>query len=251
MNDKFLYQLREQPDSTFSIHLHAKLNQLDPERNRWNNLKIIPNLFSKKAVQYLAVFALTLLALITISPVRAYLSSLAADLGGQLFEITEDYPGDNSAGDEVIIKPQVMTLEDAQSAYPHEFQLPDEIPSGFILNRNQVRVYLSENIDFDFPNLIELEWASNQRGGFLLSITDRDADTSEIIAPDSAKEIFLDQEHTAVLIQGGWDADQHDWDPDLGIRLRWVVNGLTYDLHSSTEILTEALLIKIAQSTLD
>ena len=251
MNDKFLYSLQEQPDSTFANQLHTKLSQIKAEPNRRKDSEFLPTNSNKRALQFLAIFALALLALISISPVRAYLSSLAADIGGQLFEITEDYPGDNSAGDEVIIRPQVMALEDALSAYPHEFLLPDEIPSGFILNRNHVRVYLSENIDFDFPNMIELEWTSNQRVEFLLSITDRDAATSEIIAPDSAKEIFLDQKHTAVLIQGGWDADQQVWDSDLGIRLRWVVNGLTYDLHTSSQNISLDQLIEIAQSTLD
>lgn len=244
MDDKFLYQLQEVPDLEFVSNLHKKLgnNYSEPEQLRFVN---IYNLIkSKRLVQVIAFFLISLIAIMAISPARAFVSSLITNIAGQIFEVTEDYPGDNYPGDEEIIYPQLMSLDDALATFPHAIYLPTNIPSGYILNEDEVRVYLGEDAG-PFANTIEFEWLSDDFRKLILRITD-DVSTGEIIAPDSAQEVWLDINHSAVLIYGGWDADNKVWTDDVGLRLRWSVNNLLYDLMGANR----EQLIDIAESTL-
>jgi hypothetical protein len=245
MDDKFLYQLQEVPDLEFVNNLHKKLgkNYSEPEQrllvNVYNLIK------SKRLVQATAFLVVSLIVIMAISPARAFVSSLITNIAGQIFEVTEDYPGDNHPGDEEIIEPQVMSLSDALARFPHDIQLPTYIPSGYTLNEDNVRVYVGDDAG-PFQNTIEFEWLSDDRPHLRLSVTDIDPSISEIVAPGSIEEVLLDANHSAVLIQGGWDADHKVWTNDVGLRLRWSVNNLAYDLAG----VNREQLIEIAISTL-
>jgi len=229
MDDKFLYQLQEVPDLEFVNNLHKKLgkNYSEPEQRLFVN---VYNLIrSKRLVQVTAFLVISLMAIMAISPARAFVSSLITDIAGQLFEVTEDYPGDNYPGGEEIIEPQVMSLDDALAIFPHDIQLPKYIPSGYTLNKDNVRVYVGVDAG-PFANTIEFEWLSDDHTHLVLRVTDIDLSTGEIVAPDSVEEVLLDANHSAVLIRGGWDADNKVWNNDVGFRLRWSVDNLAYDL---------------------
>ncbi len=245
MDDKFLYQLREQPDSEFVKNLYQKLSQNHSEPDRRLNTNYHSLFQSKRLILIVALLVISLIAIMTISPVRAFVSSLILNIAGQSYEVTEDYPGDNYPGDEEIIEPQVMSLGEALSIFPHDLTLPSNIPPEYVLN-NDVRVYIGNDAG-PFENTIEFEWLSNNKGGYILKITDKDASTSEVVAPTSLEEIFLDDNHQAVVIRGGWDADNKVWNNNLGIRLRWSVDNLTYELMGNDL----EQLIEIAVSTIE
>ncbi len=246
MNDKFLYQLQEVPDLEFVNNLHQKLGK----NTSVSEQRLIVNFFNlikSKSLVHVATFGLIgLIALMAISPVRAFVTSLITNIAGQIFEVTEDYPGDNDPGRVTTIEPQVLSLGDALAIYPHEIQLPTSIPSGYTLNEDNVRVYVGQDAG-PFANSIEFEWLAVDRSSLRLRVTDFDLSTGEIVTPDSVEEVLLDANHSAVLIQGGWDADKKVWTNDPGLRLRWSVNNLIYDLGGDDR----EQLIDIARSTLE
>ena len=246
MDDKFLYQLREQPESGFANKLHQKLSQ-NPVAPAQGIETLVHSLFGNKRLLQAAVFLVIVgVAVMAISPARAFVASLIMNIAGLSFDVTSDYPGDNYPGDEETIEPQIMTLDEALAAFPYSIQLPPGIPPEYVLNEETVRVYVGEDAG-PFANTIELEWQWNAQGNLMLRITDQDPDTGEIVAPDSLEEIPLDETHSAALIRGGWDADQKAWSNDIGvIRLRWIVDDLTYDLMGADQ----ELMVAIAQSTL-
>ena len=246
MDDKFLHQLQEQPDAEFAKSLHRKLVQLQPEPKRRLDMNIYNLIKNKKLVQVAALFVMAVIAVMTISPARAFVSSLITNIAGQLFEVTDDYPGDNYGDGEEIIEPQVMSLSDALAAFPYNVQLPTNIPSEYTLDEDNVRVYIGDDAG-PFANTIEFGWRSTTPAGFSLKITDHDWNAiGEIVAPNSVEEILLDDAHPAVLIRGGWDSDHKVWSNDFGIRLRWSMDDLFYELMGTDQ----EQLIEIAMSTL-
>ncbi len=246
MDDKFLYQLREQPNSAFLSNLYQKLNQNHSVPNRMVNMNFSNIIRSKRMVQVAAFLVIGSILVMAVSPARAFVSSLITNIAGQLFEVTDDYPGDNYPGfDEQIIEPQVMSLVDALATFPYSIQLPTNVPSEYILNEDNVRVYIGDDAG-PFANTIEFEWISDNQASYILRIADQDSSISEIIAPDSIEEIILDNNHLAVLIRGGWDADHKIWNNAVGTRLRWSVNNLLYELMG----VDREQLIEIAMSTL-
>lgn len=229
MEDRFLYRLQESPDVEFVNTLHRKLGQNNTEPDRRIYITFYTLIISKRLVQVTAFLVISLIAIIAISPARAFVSSLITNIAGQIFEVTDDYPGDNYPGGEEIIEPQVMSVGEALVIFPHDINIPSNIPSEYVLNEDNVRVYVGNDAG-PFANTIEFEWMSNIHASILLRITDRDSSISEIVAPDSIEKIYLDDNHSAVLIRGGWDADYKVWNNGVGYRLRWSVDNLTYEL---------------------
>jgi hypothetical protein len=248
MDDKFLYQLQEQPDAEFVKNLRRQLGQSQPKPKRWLDMNIHNLIKNNRLVQVTALFVIAVIAVTMISPARAFVSSLVTNIAGQLFEVTDDYPGDNYGDGEEIIEPQVMSLGDALAAFPYDVQLPTNIPSEYTLDEDNVRVYVGDDAG-PFANMIEFSWRSTTQNDFiLLHITDRDLNAiGEIVAPDSVEEILLNDAHPAVLIRGGWNADQKVWVDDVGIRLRWSLGNLFYELKGTDQ----EQLLEIALSTLE
>lgn len=243
MDDRFLYQLQEVPDPEFIDNLHRKLGQNHSESEQGLFVNVYNLMRSKRQVQISAFLVISLISLMAISPVRAFVSETITDIAGQTFVVTEDYPGDNYPEDEEIIEAQVMPLSDALATFPYDIHLPTNIPPGYILDENNVRVYVGDDAG-PFANTIEFEWFSNDHPHLSLRVTD--VDIGEIVAPDSTEEVLLDANHSAVLIRGGWDADNKVWENDVAFRLRWSMDNLAYDLRG----VNREQLIEIAISTL-
>ena len=247
MNDKFLHQLHEEPSREFAKNLHQKLTRstLNSERTLNMNIQTFPVTRKAKLAWIAITLVATLSLLMTVSPVRAFVASLLANISGQTFEMTDDYPGDNYSGDVTIIEPQTLTLVDALTVFPHKVNLPIYIPSGYVLDEENVQVYIGEEAGF-MADTIEFTWFSDGKG-ITLSITNRDSSSGETVAPNSVEEIPLDVNHPAVVIRGEWDVDKKAWTNEYGtVRLRWLVDDLTYEL-SGTDL---AQLTEIALSTL-
>ena len=245
MDDKFLYQLREQPNAEFANILHRKLTQLPVEAKRMNVYDLMKN---RRLVQVAALFVIVVIVAMAISPARAVVSSLITDIAGQVFEVTDDYPGDNYEGEEKIIEPQVMSLAEALAVFPYEIIMPTAVPSECVLDEDHVRVYVGEDAE-PFANSMEFNWLSSKGGCFRLRITDEEYwSNGEIVAPDAVEEISLGSNLAAVLIRGGWDADHKAWSNEYGqLRLRWQLGDLMYELMGTDQ----EQLIEIAISTLE
>jgi hypothetical protein len=230
MDDQFLYQLSEQPDAQFAEELHKKLSRYDTvEQSQAPKVSLFR--LSRALVWGAALLLILLVAAASLVPVRAFIETLIAQIGGQSFELTEDYPGDNYPGEEVTIEPQHLAYAEALAVFPYELKVPTNLPAGYALQEQDVYVYVGEQAG-SFANTIELQWRSDPgMQYYFLRITDMDyASVSEIVGPGSVEEILLDEEHPAVLIRGGWDAGRKVWDPAIGLRLRWQVGELYYEL---------------------
>lgn len=248
MSDEFLYQLHEEPDSEFAKNLQQMLHQFNQgsERRSKINFQRLSATPKAKFTWVTVAVAISILLFVTIAPVRAFLSSLVANIAGHTFELTDDYPGDDYPGPETIIEPRILSLTDALDAFPHNVNLPTHIPSGYTLDEENVRSYIGEDAGL-MADTLEITWLSaNNR--IILTITNRDMSGGEIVAPDSVQEISLDANCPAVVIRGGWDADRKIWTGDYGtIRLRWLAGDIAYEL-MGTDL---DQLIEIALSTLD
>lgn len=245
MDDRFLYQLQEVPDPGFVNNLRRKLVQNHSEQDQKLYINFYSLIRSRRLAHITAFLVICLIAIMAISPARAFVSAIITVIAGQIFEVTEDYPGDNYSGGEEIIEPLVMSLGDALATFPYYIHLPTNIPPAYILNESNVRVYVGDDAG-PFANTVEFEWLSDNHAHLFLRVTDIDLSTGEIIAPDSAEEVLLDANHSAVLIRGGWDADNKVWKNDVGFRLRWSMDNLAYALMGDN---CEQL-IEIAISTL-
>lgn len=201
---------------------------------------------NKRFLQATILVIVVITAIMAISPARALVLSFTTSIAGFGFEVTDDYPGDNYTEEEEIIQPQVMSLDEALAVFPYSIELLSDMPAGYTLMEDSVRVYVGEEAG-PFANTLELTLQSNTSGSFLhLRITDNDA--GEIVAPEAIEEILLDDTHTAALIQGGWDADQKVWRYNLGLRLRWSVENLYYDLYDPLGTEPQPL-VEFARST--
>lgn len=230
VDDHFLYQLRQQPDPEFVKVLKLKLLQYrsQPERRSNINLQALITDRKTRLVWIMFLVVASMLAVLSISPVRAFVSSLVISISDQLFEVTEDYPGDNYPGSVTVIEPQVMSLSEALVLFPHNVKLP--VNTGITLNEDNVRVYVGKEAR-SFANTIEVDGVYTTGSGFVLRITDCVWNNGEIVAPEAVEEIILDDGHSAVLIRGGWDADKKVWDHANGVlRIRWKEDDLSYEL---------------------
>jgi hypothetical protein len=242
MNDHFLSQLYEQPDPEFVKKLQHRLSKNETGSEQGVK-KDVRRLFrSHLLVKIAALLVIVVIAGAAISPVRALVSSLITKIAGQTFVVTNDYPGDDNPD---IIEPKVLPLQEARTVFPYSINLPSYIPSGYVLN-NDVRIYVGETAG-PFANTIEIDWKTSGKMSYILRITDQNERNREVIAPESAtQEVTLDDTHTAVIIRGGWDADTHSWNVDHGLRIKWLMNNLTYDLMGPDK----DQLIEIATSTI-
>ena len=245
MDDEFLYQLREQPDAQFAQDLQTKLSQ-KPMIHKWR-LNMRFEVLSINRMSKIALGMVLIIGLITISPARAFFASIIRHIAEQTFTLTEDYPGDDIPNPD-IIEAQIMSLEEAIAIFPYGIKLPTTIPDDFTLEENDVWVYTGEDAG-PFSDSINIRWVSDKTV-LELDITNRTE--SELIAPESIEEVSLDDEYTAVIIRGGWDANRKMWDDAWGTtRLQWQMDGLTYNLRGGGTDITIEQLTEMALSILE
>src|SRR5574340_398843 len=91
MDDSFLYQIQETPNPEFVDTLHRNLEQYYPKQGQVLRVTIIDWIRGKRLAQAVALFLIGLFALMTLSPVRAFVTTLLTEIAGQVFVITGDY----------------------------------------------------------------------------------------------------------------------------------------------------------------
>lgn len=250
MDDQFLYQLREQPDLAFASNLHNKLTQVQPAP-KWRLNINFHALRHRKArlVWIAALMVISFLTVMTISPVRAFVSAVVIRIAGQAFELTEDYP---DAGDAPTINPQVMPLVEAMETFPLRIKLPT-VPDEFTLDEDNVDVYTGEDAGRPLPDMMIIRWKPSKGSLLILRVIGNfGTKHGELVAPGSVEEVILNDEHSAALIRGGWYQNEETWSYEMGnLRLRWLVDGSAYELLGNTENITVEQLIEMAVSTLE
>ncbi len=232
MDDKFLYQLREQPRPEFTENLQRKLALSQPAPLfRGGRLK--------PAFSLLLIGLALAIALMSVTPVRSAVLSFLIRVGGLSFNTTTDYPGDDSEVE--TIEDRTLPLNEAMALFPYPVHLPQNVTL-------EQEVSVGELSPGNFH--IFLRGQTQQGVRFYMDImTNPDTNGGEIIFPDSVEEIFLDADHPAALIRGGWNYDTKVWDDAYGtVRIKWVLDNLLYDLGGKMDDL-EALL-EVARSTL-
>ena len=232
MDDKFLYQLREQPRPEFTENLQRKLALSQPAPLfRGGRLK--------PAFSLLLIGLALAIALMSVTPVRSAVLSFLIRVGGLSFNTTTDYPGDDSEVE--TIEDRTLPLNEAMALFPYPVHLPQNVTL-------EQEVSVGELSPGNFH--IFLRGQTQQGVRFYMDImTNPDTNGGEIIFPDSVEEIFLDADHPAALIRGGWNYDTKVWDDAYGaVRIKWVLDNLLYTLGGNIDDL-EALL-EVARSTL-
>jgi hypothetical protein len=247
MDDKFLYQLRENPDTVFVENLQKKLASYQSTPDKKWNIALRPFTGNKTAnlIWITASIIMVLLIAMTVTPVRAFILAIPIEIAGRIFETTDDYPG-NDTDDVKIIKPKTMSLDEALTSFPYAVKLPSNVPLEYVMDEEHVRVYLGiEN----WSNLIELAWLGEGTGFELAICGNCEFERGEIIAPDAVEEVLLDNQHPAALIRGGWYQNENAWNYNIALTLEWQVDNILYRLSSGT--LTVEQLIEIANSTIE
>ena len=245
MDDKFLFQLHEEPDKEFSLNLQRSLFVIPASSSQTRLANFLSAIKSMRWVRATAILVIGLLVLTTITPARALVANLIDQIGGLSFEVTEDYPGDDS-GEITTINPNLLPLDEALAAFPYSIQLPAYMPEGYALNEEQVQIYVGE-ASGPFANSIELEWIAENEMHIFLRVSDSTPGSGEIVAPGATEEILLDENHPAALIKGGWNADEKTWNDFNHLRILWSFDNLTYALSGPDR----EQLIQIAQSIID
>ncbi len=242
MDDKFLYQLREKPDPEFVETLRRKLALSQPAipiwDKRWRPAFSLSLATPARAVVLIGLLLAT--TLMSVRPVRSAVMSFLSRVGGLSFEVTTDYPGDNS-GDETTIESRTLPLNEAMALFPY----PVHLPQNVVLEQEVSVTEWGPGVSHIF-----LRGQTQQGVRFYMTLLIySEPNGGEIIFPDSAEEIFLDADHPAALIRGGWNYDTKAWDDAYGtVRIKWVLDNLLYDLGGNGDNL-EALL-DVARSTL-
>lgn len=234
MDDKFLYQLREQPRAEFAENLHRKLAFSRPAL-------LLQDRMLKPAFSLLLIGLALVIALMSVTPVRSAVMSFLIRVGGQSFDVTTDYPGDNyPEEEEITIVSRTLPLNEAVALLPYPVYLPQNV----VLEQD---VAVSELSPGNFH--IFLRGRTQQGVRFNMYIlTNPDTNGGEIIFPDSVEEIFLDANHPAALIRGGWNDDTKVWDNYGLVRIKWTLDNLLYELEGNIDDLET--LLEVARSML-
>jgi hypothetical protein len=164
MNDKFLYGLHEEPESTFAKNLHQKIIRLPYTRQAQDEKKGLINgryFTPRRVVLTLAVlsvvFALTLAILPT---VRAAVIEIikTITLRGTTVWVSEDVPaiqGESETYSEIwtLVRPA-----DIATNYPEFAKLPSWIPDGYLL---QERAAQFGSMTHPMPTSVLFEWKND------------------------------------------------------------------------------------------
>ncbi len=231
MDDKFLYQLRETPRPHFAEGLYRRLQNGEVRSSRrW-----------KPAWAALLAFVIVAAGMMSVSPVRSAVMTYLKQIGGLPFEVTTSLPADD--GPVTELESQRLPLEEALALSP----FPIHLPSG-VQWEAQAEVIELDAATLNFVFLLH-GYTADGKWISLSLLTHPNTEHGEYIAPEAAEEVYLDAEHPAALIRGGWDADKKMWTYKYGsVRLKWHLDGVDYDL-GGLNIDPETLL-GIARSTL-
>lgn len=231
MDDKFMFNLQQQPSADFAAGLQSRLKGINADR------------ISRHARQTrLAIIAALVLVMITavswsIPSVRAGIKASFANIAGQVFNITEEYP---VSAEVTTVTPEILPVMDALEKFPVAIKLPEWVPQGCQL-QDTAELYLGIN---DFPDLLVLRYDFNESGmpGIHLSVSPEGSFAAEMVGTENIIEVPIGETLVGALIKGGWYENTHQWEDLDQWQLSWVDSGVYYALSGSranTDLLIE------------
>ncbi len=249
MNDTFLYRARPEPSIEFSNELFARINRQEGRwTDFWQYLRTRRG-FATALVVFIVLAACTQQIInstfhheATINGIAIYETNdlLLMDATG-LVEI-----GLREISQTGTIDRPTTSVEQALSSLPYSISLPEWVPAGFELvdpiSAN------SEHWDFAFF----LSWLSeehetafllttHQKNGSSLEKADVFPGAWEVVDVNGTEVIFIrggfelpfdtEEEARLYLENGGGPVEQR-WNMDAGVSVKWVYEGIYYDLNS-------------------
>src|SRR5688572_12093464 len=166
MNDKFLYQLREEPEPEFAKDLYQKLTQPPYTmlaQDAKAGLFLSPHFNAKRMVLALVALSLAFALTLAVSPaVRAAVTDIIKTIivRGTTVWVSDEVPAANGEGETYAKIWTPVSPSDISNDYPVFAKLPTWVPSGYVL---QDRAALFGSMIQDSPDSVLVEW-KNKRG---------------------------------------------------------------------------------------
>ena len=246
MDDRFLYQLREEPDPEFVRALRRRFQPVsEPAAFR---LRFGSWGWRWVAAPLATLLALTL-ALFALSPgARALLQSTTVEVAGRIYTILDAYPeGPDLETRES--KPEIVTAEDALANSPYSIHLPTYAPPGYEFRHDRVLKY-APLPDRPQSNVYYFIWRGPENNLSLMTCGTCPWEQGEAIAPDAVEEVTLANGQPAVLVRGGWYLNEHRWRSDIMTTLTWRRDNVLYQLLAPSDFPVDEL-IRMASSTFE
>ena len=246
MDDRFLYQLREDPDPEFVRTLRDRIQHLsEPAIPR-------PRFGSggwRWAAASLATLLVLTLALFALSPgARALLQSTTVEIAGRVYTILDAYP-EGPGLETRETKPEIVTVEEALASSTYTIHLPTYEPEGYVFRDDHVMKYAPLP---DQPQSVVYYfiWSGPENNLSLMTCGSCPWEQGETIAPGAVEEVTLANGQPAVLVRGGWYLNEHRWRSDIMTTLTWRRDNALYQLLAPSDSSVEEL-IRMASSTFE
>lgn len=246
MDDRFLYQLREDPDPAFVRTLRGRFQPVSAPsapRSRFGSWG-----WRWAAASLATLFILTV-TLFALSPgARALLQSTTVEIAGRVYTILDAYPqGPDLETRES--KPEIVTVEDVLANSPYPIHLPAYKPEGYVFRHDHVLKY-APLPDHPQSNVYYFVWRGPENNISLMICGSCPWEQGEAIAPGAVEEVPLANGQPAVLVRGGWYLNEHRWRSDIVTTLTWRRDNVLYQLLAPSDFPVDEL-IRMASSTFD
>lgn len=252
MNDRFLRQFRQEPPRSVMDAVYQQIAAL-PGASQPQPVADSAVARPRTRLRALAIAALLLVLCLSslFSPaIRALVDDVVRQIGGLTVRETALYPGGSEPPRTTAV--ETATLDEAGALVDYAFALPSALPERYVLEEGVIVSAAGQELT--------IRWRSaTVRGDFLvLRVGRADPEVQWVVGPDSV-EIVQINGASAQFIRGGWSSDSRTWEPSLGRELRWVREGIAYQLATGNAFmcpgqagnqcpLTDEELIRIAES---
>ncbi len=246
MNDRFLYQLREDPDPEFVRALRGRFPSVSDKAAH----PVAPWISGWRlaAASLVALLALSLI-LFALSPgARALLQSTTVEIAGRVYTILDAYPqGPNLETRET--EPEIVTVEDVLAHSPYPIHLPTYAPPGYELRHDHVLKHAPLPHQPQ-SHVYVFVWRGPENNLSLMTCGACPWEQGEAVAPCAVEEVTLANGQPAVLVRGGWYLNEHRWRPDIVTTLTWRRDNVLYQLLAPSDFPVDEL-IRMASSTFE
>lgn len=246
MNDEFLIQYRRTPRRVFADELFARLAQ---DRRPAVYTLFVATPARRFAAGLAALCLIITTVLLTAPGARAAVGQLIRTIGGIAFDFST-LPPDSSGA--TIIPERVVSLAEARVTLPFELRLPAWAPDGFVLQDDQVRIWL--HTSGAERQTVSFTWRDPAHPQSIHLYIDVDHPASSwgqwLVGSESSVEEVVINGQPGALVRGGWENGQ--WQSERNMTLLWQPAGAeaTYMLFATTQFtqVTLADLIRMAES---
>lgn len=246
MNDEFLIHYRQTPRRAFADDLLARLTR---ERRPGRVTLLVSTPARRFATGLIALCLVAATVLLAAPGARAAVGQLIRTIGGIAFDFTTPPPDSRGAA---IIPERVVSLAEARATLPFELRLPAWAPDGFVLQEDQVRIWLHPSgAERQTVSFTWLDPAHPQSIHMYIDI-DHPASTwgQWLVGSESSVEEVVINGRPGALVRGGWENGQ--WQSERNMMLLWQPQGpeATYMLSAATQFtqVTREDLIRMAES---